>query len=265
MRGVQLPSPRVLVVPIANDIRVEAERLTEAALTAKLGLRLMGGLAVWLLSPSVRMPPFARDYGDLDFAVRQRDSRAVTPFLQLQGYLPERLFNSIHGAQRLNFSRPDGLWTIDVVVDALRMSHQIDLRGRLEPGLATIGLADLLLTKLQVWEINAKDLGDITCLLADLPISAEGVPANADAIDRSRILALTGRDWGLSHTLERNLRDVAAFARERRPEGARFDPAEQAEALLAAIVAGPKSLGWRARGQIGERVRWYETPEEVRH
>jgi len=231
---------------------------------ANLGLRLMGGLAVWLVAPSVRVPPFARQYGDLDFAVRGRDSRAVTPFLERQGYLPERMFNSIHGAQRLNFSQPEGLWTIDVVVDALRMSHHIDLRGRLEPGGPTIHLADLLLTKLQVWEINAKDLGDITCLLADRPLSDAG-PADGDAIDTARILALTGTDWGTCHTLERNLREVATYAQARRPADARFDPVVQAETLLSAIASGRKSLAWRLRGRIGERVRWYETPEEVRH
>ena len=251
-------------MPIAADIRVEAERLSAAAAAANLGLRLMGGLAVWLVSPSVRIPPFAREYADLDFAVRKRDSRAVTPFLEQHGYVPERLFNSIHGAQRMNFGHPDGLWTIDAVVDELRMSHLIDLRGRLEPGPPTIDLADLLLTKLQVWEINAKDLGDITCLLADRPLSEAGA-ADQQVIDVSRILTLTGADWGICHTLERNLRDVAVHARERRPIGARFDAVLQVEALLAAIAAGRKSLAWRVRGRIGERVRWYETPEEIRH
>jgi hypothetical protein len=251
-------------VPIAADIRDEAERLSTEAAAARLGLRLMGGLAVWMVAPSVRQSPFAREYADLDFAVRKRDGRAVTPFLQAQGYIPERLFNSIHGAQRLNFSHPDGAWTIDVVIDALRMSHVIDLSGRLEPGRPTIDLADLLLTKLQVWEINAKDIGDITCLLADRPLSGSG-PENGEAIDVARITALTGDDWGICHTLERNLRQVAAAAGDRRPADAPFAPAAQAEALLAAIAAGRKSLGWRMRGRIGERVRWYETPEEVRH
>lgn len=249
---------------IAADIRDEATRLTAAAKGAGLGLRLMGGLAVWAVSPSVRVPPFARDYGDLDFAVRGRDGRAVSPFLVGEGYVAERMFNSIHGAQRLNFGHPEGLWTIDVIIDALRMSHVIDLRGRLEPGPPTLDLADLLLTKLQVWEINAKDLADITCLLADRPLSESG-PSEGEAIDLARILALTGADWGICHTLERNLREVATFARERRPTGVAFDPVVQAEALLAAIAAGRKSVGWRVRARIGERVRWYEVPEEVRH
>jgi hypothetical protein len=251
-------------VPIAADIRDEATRLAAAAMDADLGLRLMGGLAVWVVSPSVRVPPFARNYGDLDFAVRKRDGRAVTPFLQGEGYVAERMFNSIHGAQRLNFGHPEGLWTIDVIVDALRMSHLVDLRGRLEPGRPTIDLADLLLTKLQVWEINAKDLADITCLLADRPLS-DGEPADGEAIELDRILALTGTDWGLCHTLERNLREVATFARDRRPAGAPFDPVVQVETLLTAIAAGRKSVPWRVRARVGERVRWYEVPEEVRH
>jgi hypothetical protein len=250
-------------VPIAIDIRAEAERLTAEIGAAGLGMRLMGGFAVWLISPSVRTEPFARDYEDLDFAVRKSDSRAVTPFLERQGYVPERLFNSIHGAQRLNFGHPDGLWTIDVIVDELRMSHLIDLRGRLDPGPATLDLADLLLTKLQVWEINAKDYGDVTCILADHALATR--ESAAEAINISRITKLTGADWGLCHTIERNLRDVADHARERHPTDSAMDPAIQADTLLSAIVTGPKSLAWRLRSRVGERVRWYETPEEIRH
>lgn len=250
-------------MPSGSVMGAEAERLAAAAARDGLRLRLMGGVAVWLVAPSVRVPPFARDYADLDLAVRSRDRQAVTPFMERQGYVPERLFNSIHGAQRLNFAHGDGAWTVDVVIDALRMSHVIDLRGRLEPGQPTIDLADLLLTKLQIWEINQKDLGDITCLLADRPVS--DADADGEAIGVSRVLSLTGADWGLCHTLERNLRKVADFARERKPAGASFDPIVQAEALLAAIGRGRKTLAWQLRGRIGERMRWYETPEEVSH
>jgi len=104
-------------VPIAPDIRAEAERLTDDIRAEGLGMRLMGGMAVWLVSPSARIAPFARDYADLDFAVRKADGRAVTPFLVRQGYVPEKLFNSIHGAQRMNFAHPEGRWTIDVIID----------------------------------------------------------------------------------------------------------------------------------------------------
>ena len=32
-----------------------------------------------------------------------------------------------------------------------------------------------------------------------------------------------------------------------------------------AIEATPKSLRWKARARVGERVRWYEQPEETPH
>ena len=245
-----------------DDIQTEAERLAAAAVRAGLGLRLMGGLAIWLASPSARRPPYERPYRDIDFAAASRDQRTITPFLVEQGYVPERLFNALHGAQRLNFAHPDGRWTIDVVIDELAMSHRLDLRGRLDASGPTLDLADLLLTKLQVFEINRKDLGDIACLLADHRLADGPV---ADAIDRQRVLAVTSADWGWCHTLERNLARVEEQARAEPPTGAPLDAAGQAASLLGAIRAAPKSLGWRARARLGERVRWYETPEEVRH
>ena len=39
----------------------------------------------------------------------------------------------------------------------------------------------------------------------------------------------------------------------------------QAERLLAFAEATPKSLKWKVRARVGERVQWYELPEEVGH
>jgi hypothetical protein len=245
-----------------DDIRAEAERLTADAAAAGLGLRLMGGVAVWLTSPSARRPPYERTYRDLDFAAPSRDQKRITPFLVAEGYVPEKLFNALHGAQRLNFGHPDGRWTIDIVIDELAMSHRLDLRGRLNGTSPTLDLADLLLTKLQVFEINHKDLGDVACLLADHAL-VDG--PGSDGIDLSRVVAITRADWGWCHTVERNLRRVADQARTEPPQGAALDAVSQVERLLAAIDAAPKTLAWRARARIGERVQWYETPEEVRH
>lgn len=255
------PGPTSTAGP-RTDIRDEVVRLAAAASEAGLGLRLMGGLAIWLTSPSARREPYARDYRDIDFAAPSAQAKRVTPFLSELGYVPERMFNALHGAQRLNFGHPDGCWTIDVVIDELAMSHRLDLRGRLERGGPTLDLADLLLTKLQVFEINRKDLGDVACLLADHSLADGPGPGS---IDRSRVLAVTSGDWGWCHTVEQNLARVEVQARAEPPTGAPFDAADQAVALLRAVRAAPKSLAWRARARVGERVRWYETPEEVRH
>jgi hypothetical protein len=245
-----------------EDVREEGERIARAAVANGLALRLMGGVAIWSVSPSMRRPPLERAYGDFDLAVSKADARRATAFLAAAGYVPEKLFNALHGATRLNFSHPAGRWPIDVVIDEIHMSHRIDLRGRLGgPGL-TLPLADLLLTKLQIWEINAKDLGDVIGLVADHEVADREDPAT---VDRRRITSLAGSDWGLCHTLERNLRNALGELDHRAPDGPPFDPRAQVEGLLAAIEAAPKSMGWKARARVGERVRWYETPEEVRH
>ena len=245
-----------------DDIRAEAQRVATEAIAAGLRLRLMGGLAVYLTSPTVRRPPYAREYGDFDFAVAASDARGAAAFFEAAGYVAERMFNALHGAQRLNFVHPGGRWPIDVVVDEVRMSHRIDLRGRFNGPGPTLSLADLLLTKLQIWEINSKDLGDIVCLLADHQLADREAP---DVIDRRRIVGVAAADWGLCHTIERNLRGAAEEALRRVPAEPPLDPIAQVDALLASIHAAPKSLGWQARARVGERVRWYETPEEVRH
>ena len=244
--------------PLSADIQKEAARLGGLILSAGIPARLMGGLAIWLRSPSVRAGPFARTYSDMDYVVAAKGSAQLKAFLLAQGYLPDQFFNALHGATRLYFQAPDGRWSIDVVVDELAMSHKLDLRGRLNGPDLTLSLADLLLTKLQVWEINRKDLGDVLCLLADHPVGGDG-------IDPGRIAAVLGADWGFCHTVERNLDSIANLWAGEPLAGAKFDVASQVSGLKAMIEQAPKSFAWRARARVGERVRWYETPEEVRH
>ena len=49
------------------------------------------------------------------------------------------------------------------------------------------------------------------------------------------------------------------------PANARQDPLEAAKQLLDAAVSAPKSMKWKLRANVGDRVRWYELPEEVNH
>jgi hypothetical protein len=163
----------------------------------------------------------------------------------------------------LYYGEPAGRWSIDVVIDELVMSHKLDLRGRLDAAAPTISLADLLLTKLQVWEITRKDLGDTLCLLADHGLSEDD--SETDGISLPRVRSVLGRDWGFCHTVERNAQKVAALWSQEPLPGATRDVAAQVSALRQAIEDAPKSRAWRLRSRVGERIRWYETPEEVKH
>jgi hypothetical protein len=227
----------------------------------KLRVRLMGGLAIRVASPSASRPPYERSYRDLDLVAHGKDVGALRRLLEGEGYIGDKLFNAIHGAQRLVYSAPDGRWSIDIVIDRLAMSHTIELKDRLATTGPTLDLADLLLTKLQIWEINRKDLGDAVCLLADHPLADRGGP---ESIDLTRIRAVLGADWGFCHTVERNLRGVADQWVSAPIPDAPYPVDGQVATLLDVIAGAPKSLGWKARARIGERVQWYETPEEAK-
>ncbi|HZC33036.1 MAG TPA: hypothetical protein VE640_07090 [Candidatus Bathyarchaeia archaeon] len=251
---------------IARDIHGEVERLSARIAAAGKPIRLMGGLAVWLVAPTVRRPPYARPYTDLDYAAEGGQRRTIGAFFEAAGYAPEKMFNALHGATRMNFRHPASAWTIDLLFDQLDMSHRIDLRGRLSGPGPTIELADLLLTKLQIWEINRKDLGDAICLLADRAISTHAATASHEpVVELERLTSLARADWGLCHTIERNLRRARELAAAEPPEGGAYDPVAAIDLILAAIDAVPKTPAWRLRARLGERVAWYQTPEEVRH
>ncbi len=256
--------------PPSAEIEAAARAVVAQAMAERLRVRLMGGVAIRIQSPSARRPPYERTYRDFDVVAHDKDVAALRRLLQREGYVGDRLFNAIHGAQRLVYGAADGRWSVDVVIGELAMSHTIDLRQRLATDGPTLDLADLLLTKLQIWETNQKDLGDAVCLLADHPLAAIGRPAAAEVdgspapIDLVRIRSVLGADWGFCHTVERNLRAVAELAARQPVPGASHDVGGQVATLLADIAAAPKSLGWKARARVGERVRWYETPEETR-
>ncbi len=128
-------------------------------------------------------------------------------------------------------------------------------------GRLTLPLADLLLTNLQVVSLNRKDLVDILALLLDHGFG-EG---DEDAVSTARILAVTRSDWGFEHTIRRTL----ATLRERigefeLPADAVATVVGRSGELDAALEAAPKSMAWKMRARVGERVKWYEEPEEAR-
>lgn len=240
------------LLPIARD-------LIEAAEAAGVTMRLLGGLAFFELSSLAREGPFRRGYHDFDLGVPTRQSGAAARIFRDAGYTEDRQFNALHGARRLIFTADAG-FDIDVLVGTFRMCHQIDLeRALLAPGL-TINPAELLLTKLQIFEIESKDLSDAAALLAT---SSMDQPDPA-AIDLGRFTRPLAADWGFHHTVSRNLVKLEEFSATLGDVSLAATIRTRLEEIAAAIERVPKSIGWRARARIGERVRWYQIPEEVR-
>jgi hypothetical protein len=218
-------------------------------------LRLLGGVAVRVRSAGLP-PALSREYKDLDFATTKKGSGDAQSLLRDLGYEPHVGFNAMNARERLLFFDETNGRQVDVFVSSFRMCHEIPLEGRLDVHADTVPLAELLLTKLQIIQLNEKDVRDAVALLVEHEVTDDDSGLNA-----ARIADLTSADWGLWRTITRNLEAV----------GSHLDGYDVDRGLVSARLAdlrrrieeAPKSRSWRLRERIGERKRWYELPEEV--
>lgn len=249
---------------MATDAFELARAVVGAAAERGVPLRLLGGQAVRLLTPD--FPPRERAGQDLDLASVSSAKARVEALLAELGFEGDRRFNALHGHKQLYFVGSGGAPAVDVIMDRLQMCHVLEFRDRIDRMPLTLDVADLLLSKLQVVQLNEKDVHDIGYLLAAFEVREGDEPGT---IGLARIGGVVADDWGWWRTVTRNLDRVAELLRGELarlvPAGAPFDPVEQALALRRHADEVPKTLRWKLRARVGERVRWYELPEEVDH
>ncbi len=202
----------------------------------------------------------------MDFASVSTAKAPVMEFLATRGFLGDRRFNTIHGDRQMYFTTPDGATSVDVVMDRFRMCHVLDFKDRIDRMPFTLDVTDLLLSKLQVVEQNEKDVQDIVYLLAAFEVRPGDVP---ETIGLDRVGEVVSADWGWWRTVTRNLDRVIELAggdyRHLVPAPAPYPAIDQARRLREHAEATPKSLRWKLRSKVGDRVQWYELPEEVAH
>jgi len=84
-----------------------------------------------------------------------------------------------------------------------------------------------------------------------------------DAIEADYVGELCARDWGLwrtaKATIEQCKKNVADY--QLQPAAVSLI-AERLDLLWAQIEATPKTARWRMRNRVGDRMRWYNEPEE---
>jgi hypothetical protein len=248
------------VSEIRADIVAEAKRLLELASAQGVPLRVLGGVAIHLRAPKAPPPALTRTYGDVDFVTAKGSSAAVQHLLRASGYEPHVAFNALHGTERLLFFDNGNERQVDVFVGGFKMSHAVPVAKRLELEPDTLPLAELLVTKLQIAELNEKDVRDALALFDAHPVEER----DGDAINSACIAGMCCTDWGLCRTLTGNLaacRDH--LANYDLPEDEKARLRGEMDALLDRIEQEPKSRKWKLRARIGERKRWYALPEEV--
>jgi hypothetical protein len=231
-----------------------AESILDRASAAGVPVKLLGGLGCWFL---IREQPgaerYRRGYGDVDIIVPRRGRAALAAVLGPPQFQPNTGFNAVQGQTRLMYASAGGC-KVDVFVGEFEMSHRVPFGdASFAGGASAAPAAELLLTKLQLYAITSKDIADVTGLLAFLTPGGD--------IDTGRFTAPLGADWGIWRTVTRNLEAVADAAGDHLGEHRDRVRGAAAE-LLAAANSVPKSLRWKTRSRIGERVPWYQQPEE---
>jgi hypothetical protein len=244
------------------EIIHEMTRIVDAARAAQIHLRVIGGLAVHYHSPRLRGRELPRDYADLDFVVRKHDRRKLEAFFKTFGYLGDRNFNLVNGDRRLLYINPQTGRHIDIFVGDFEMCHKLPLRDRLDAHPVTIPLAELLLSKTQIVQLNRKDALDLIALLLDNELSFH----DDSMINLDRILRLCRRDWGLYKTTTINLKRLEDILQNENPGLSETDTQtvlRRIGQIRKALQNMPTDILWKARDRLGTRLRWYTEVEEV--
>ncbi len=252
-------------VPL-SDVEAEAGRIVEAMSARALAVRLLGGLGVASHAHGTVPQTLLRDFADIDVVVSGRDAKAAGAELVALGYTPNDRFNALHGAKRMLFYDVANGRQLDVFVGGFAMCHRLDLTGRLDLHPAALAASDLLLTKLQIVELNRKDVLDAVRILVAHEVTAEEVrhhPDHPDTLSSGRLVDVTRVDWGWYTTFTDNLGKVAAAAPDLLEPGPAGAVAVRITTVLTALEQSRKSTRWKARAMVGRKVPWYELPEEV--
>jgi hypothetical protein len=228
-----------------------------------LTLRLLGAVAFARRCPNhaYLRERLGRHFTDIDFAAYGRDAEGIRAMLKDAGYVDDPHIYVGSEGSRLVAEHPGIGMHIDVFLDKLEFCHTVRWKDRLEIDRETIPLAELLLQKMQIVEINEKDLIDTITLLLEFPLGDSDV----DTINIERVAQVCGKDWGWWRTLTMNLdkvRQMADHYAELTDEEKRR-VADQVAAALDRIEAEPKSMSWKLRAKVGDRKKWYRDVDEL--
>jgi hypothetical protein len=247
-----------------NDFVSEAVGIAQSAEERGITLRLMGALAVSYHCPKFRHyhEKMDRTPTDIDFASHSKHRSKLTEFLGTLGYKTDTLsmnYPSYAEGKRCIYY---GKVHIDVFFDELRMCHTIDWRKRLEVDSPTIPLADIVLEKLQIVEINPKDIKDLILLFLEHDVGA----VDQEIINGEYISGLLSKDWGFYYTSTMNLNKTLSLMKQyiQLPEEEEKIVRERVQKLIDMIEKQPKSMGWKMRSRVGTKQKWYMEVEEDR-
>ena len=256
----------------------DAVSIVNQAQEAGLTVRLLGALAVRVQAGAHadlfyrldRLGSAGRTFTDIDLVAYSKQRSGLHKFLEnTLGYKLDQYAVLMHGRDRMILHHPEGKYSIDVFFDKLRYSHEVHFGsnpndGRLSLDPVTISPTDIVLEKIQIHEINEKDIKDLVTLFASCEISDQ---EGRSKISRKYVGNMLADDWGFWQDANSNLEKVNHFAQKYEEDG-KLDSEllktilERINDLKKTIDETPKTKQWKKREKDGIRKKWWNDVEE---
>lgn len=246
-----------------EKFETELKTILKASDESGILLRVIGSLAFQMHCPEFGylQAAMGRAYTDIDFAAYSRQAKQISELMAGMGYVENREVYIGSEGERAIFDKTGTNLHVDVFYEKLDFCHTIFWKDRLEVDSPTIPLTELLLEKMQIVQINEKDIIDTIMLLLEHPLG----DVDKETINIKLAAQLCANDWGLWRTTTMNLEKVKQLAHhytQLSPEQ-KAKVESQVEAILARLNDEPKPLAWRLRARVGDRVKWYKDVDEV--
>ena len=256
----------------------EAIRIVDLAQEKSVVIRILGALAVRihsansaeLFSKLGRLGNTDRVFTDIDFAAYSKQKGRLRGLFEDELKFKADIWSLLHMKDRIMYQHPDGDFKVDLFLDRLDYSHEVDFgsdpkKGRLGLDFPTITLADIMLEKLQIHQINEKDIKDIIILLNE---HAVGSGQEKETIDAKYVASVLANDWGFWYDTSANLGKVRTMASEYATKGLVTDDLlndiqEKIDQLWKCVDQEPKSKDWVSRQKNGTQKQWWNDVEEV--
>ena len=258
----------------------EAIGLVEKAQSRGVHLRILGSLGAYVRSVNNGHGDLFRSlerfgggkplFTDLDLLGYNKQKGDITKFFRELNFKPDPLVNAMFGHKRMVFYHPDNRYHVDIFMNKLEFSHTVDFgdkpgSGRLDLDYPTISATDIVLEKLQIHEINRKDLVDLIALFLVHDVQEQ---FSKEAVDGGHIAKLLADDWGFWYDATTNLAKldplVQEFLKESKITAQQSQTVmERVEKLSNHISSTPKSKAWEKRAKTGTSKRWYTEVEEI--
>ena len=241
----------------------ELKRILQASDEAGILLRVIGSLAFQMHCPQYGylQAAMGRAYTDIDFAAYSRQARQISDLLTGMDYIENREVYIASEGERAIFDKPGTGLHVDIFYEKLDFCHAIFWKDRLEIDSPTIPLTELLLEKMQIVQINEKDIIDTIMLLLEHSLG----DIDKETINIKLAAELCAKDWGLWRTTTMNLDKVKQLAGHYTQltleQKSKIE--SQVNDALARINGEPKPLAWRLRDRVGDRIKWYKDVDEV--